>query len=287
MLLSEFFETVYCPLRLLNRSNRTKILYRYSIRLFGHTLGHEPTLADLQDLTVARHLERLIADGRSPAGVNKERAQLIAIWNLAAKKRLVQDFPHILSVHQPERIPEAWSIDELWRLKMSCNMQRGEYAGVPASLWWVCLHHVLFDTGERITAVLSAKFSDIMQNKIVFPAENRKGSKRANVCELSQSSLDLIELARRPTRQLIFPWTYSQTYLYRLYNEILDRAELDKTSRSKFHRMRRSHATHLKKAGGDPTRSLGHQNPATTSRYIDPRFLDTNTVELLPDFGVR
>jgi hypothetical protein len=52
MLLSEFFESIYRPLRLLNRSVRTDQLFRYTIRLFAVTLGRPATLADLSDIVV-------------------------------------------------------------------------------------------------------------------------------------------------------------------------------------------------------------------------------------------
>lgn len=285
MTLLEFFNDVYCPLRLINKSPKTRRLYRYSIRLFGITLGREPSLDDLDDLIVARHLERLIADGRAPGGVNKERDQLVAIWNLAAKKKLVAEFPSVRRVHQPYRIPWAWTQEEMWRLRISCNMQRGTYAGIPAKTWWTALHVLLFATGERITAMLSVTWSDLSGNVLVFPAEIRKGAKRPGVCTLPAEAMQWLQEIQSPSRELIFPWPYSQSQLYKSYKQILARAELDTSSRSKFHRMRRSHATHLKVAGGDPTISLGHANPTTTTAYLDPRQIPDRVSELMPTMG--
>lgn len=281
MLLNDFFENIYRPLRLLNRSKRTDQLFRYTIRLFGQTLGRPATLEDLTDIAVARHLQRLLQENRKPAGVNKERRQLVALWNLAAKKRLVDQFPVLPTVHEPEQLPKAWTTEELWRLRMSCNMQPGIYCGIPARLWWVALHHILFSTGERIAAVLQLRWRDITGNVVVFPAEARKGSKRASVATLTQASLMALEEIRQPVRELVFPWPYTSSYIYRTYGEILQRAELETDSRSKFHRMRRSHATHLKAAGGDPTASLGHSSPVTTQRYIDQRMIPNAVAGML------
>lgn len=281
MLLSDFFQNVYRPLRLLNRSKRTVQLFQYTIRLFGESLGRPATIADLSDLVVANHLSRLLDAGRKPSGVNKERRQLVALWNLAAKKRLVDQFPVLPTVHEPEQLAKAWTMEELWRIRMSCNMQPGDYCGVPAKRWWLAMHHVLFATGERITAVTQLRWKDITGNVVVFPAEYRKGSKRASVATLTKAAIESLDLIRVPQRELVFPWPYQFSYLYNIYRDILKRAELESDSRSMFHRMRRSHATHLKIAGGDPTASLGHASPATTARYIDQRMIPNVVAEML------
>jgi integrase len=281
MLLSDFFDNVYRPLRLLNRSKRTDQLFRYSIRLFGETLGRPATLDDLTDIAVSRHLQRLLEQNRKPAGVNKERRQLVALWNLAAKKRLVDQFPVLPTVHEPQQLPKAWTVEEMWRLRMACNMQPGVYHGVPARLWWVALHCVLFATGERIAAVMQLRWRDISGDVVVFPAESRKGSKRASVATLTPAALAALDEIRLPKRELVFPWPFGGNYIYVVYRQILLRAELECDSRSKFHRMRRSHATHLKAAGGDPTASLGHSSPVTTARYIDPRMIPSAVANML------
>jgi integrase len=281
MLLGDFFQNIYRPLRLLNRSKRTDQLFRYSIRLFGETLGRPATLDDLTDIAVSRHLQRLLEQNRKPAGVNKERRQLVALWNLAAKKRLVDQFPVLPTVREPEQLPKAWTVEEMWRLRMACNMQPGVYHGVPARLWWVALHCVLFATGERIAAVMQLRWRDISGDVVVFPAESRKGSKRASVATLTPAALAALDEIRQPKRELVFPWPFGGNYIYVVYRAILLRAELETDSRSKFHRMRRSHATHLKAAGGDPTASLGHSSPVTTARYIDPRMIPNAVAGML------
>jgi integrase len=281
MLLSDFYANVYRPLRLLNRSKRTDQLFLYTIRLFSHALGRSATLEDLNDLTIAKHLEALLAVGRKPAGVNKERRQLVALWNLAAKKRLVDQFPVLPTIHEPEQLPKAWTAEELWRLRISCNMQPGEYCGVPAGRWWAALHHVLYSTGERITAVMQLRWHDVSSDVVVFRAETRKGSKRASVARLTSDAVAALADIRSPARELVFPWPHCPTYLYRIYKGILVRAELEADSRSMFHRMRRTHATHLAAAGGDPTTSLGHQSAGMTARYLDRRLIPNNSAKLL------
>lgn len=65
--------------------------------------------------------------------------------------------------------------------------------------------------------------------------------------------------------------TFHGTWYYHL-RAILGLAGLPTDRRSMFHRIRRTHATHLYVRGGDPTQSLGHASDAMTrAYYLDPR----------------
>jgi integrase len=271
MLLVEFFHEVYKPLRLLGRSARTETLYLYSIRLYSETLGRPATLEDLSDILVAKHLQRLIDQKRSPHGVNKERAQLCAIWNFAAKKRLVDEFPSVPTIDAPENPPIAWSQKQLNDLFQSCKQENGQISGIPASDWWYTKHCVLWDTGERIGATMQIKWDDLSEGWLTVKAEYRKRKKRTVQTKLHEATLDSLQELPRVS-DLIFPWSFSETYLYRVYNRILKRAGLPTDSRSKFHRMRKSVASHFHAAGGDATMALGHSSNAITRKcYLDVR----------------
>lgn len=284
-MLLDFFTNVYKPTRLLGRSQRTIDLYLASVEGFSRYLRRPATVADLTDSTVGQYLQNLLDRGRSAATVNKERSQLLAIWRMAARKKLVEEWPEIRPVPEPEVLPVAWTLEELWRLRISCNMQPGNYAGVPANRWWLALHCVLWSTGERISAVMHLKWSDISGDCVTYRAETRKGGTQPNQCRIPDYAVDSLQMIREPIREPVFPWTMGETYLYRVYHTILERAELDTSARSKFHRIRRSHATHLKLAGGDPTSSLKHSDPAITLRYIDPRQMP-KPADILPHFGI-
>ncbi len=284
MTLTEFFDEIYSPLRLVGRSRKTDKSYRRSIEMFGETLGKPPTLDDLTDIVVCKHLAKLLARGLRPPTINKERSQLLALWNLGARKKYVDEFPEVRPILEPEVVPCAWTFEELQRLRISCGYMPREYSGVPAGLWWLALHCVLWCCGERIGPILKMNFSAIQGDKIIFPAGDRKGGVKANVCSAPQYCLDALEAIRNPKRDKVFVWPYSENYLYHVYKKILTRAELSTDSRSKFHRMRRSHATHLKALGGDPTQSLGHADAKTTNAYLDVRMIPSKA-DLLPQFG--
>jgi integrase len=283
MNLPQFFEEVYRPLKLRNRSANTIRLYRFSIRCFGQTLGREARLEDLTDDTVSAHLARLVADKRSPYTVNKERSQLLALWNYAARKGFVSVWPDVEPEIAPKRVPVAWVESELHRLVDSCRLETGLLAGVPADIWWVALHQVCWDTGERIGAVRQLTWGCLnAEGWLIVRAEFRKGKREDKRFLLGRDTMDTLSrlasyCAGYPIQQQpelpIFPWPYSQTYLYHRYRRILQRAGLPCDRTAKFHRLRRTAASYFELGGGNATDLLGHTSREVTKRYIDPRIV--------------
>ncbi|NLX55090.1 MAG: site-specific integrase [Planctomycetaceae bacterium] len=274
MLLHDFFETIYLPLKLRNRSDNTVRLYRYSIRCFEETLGRPATLEDLTDTQVSMHLARLVADKRSPYTVNKERSQLLAIWSFAARKRYVEAFPDVEPEVAPKRAPLAWLESDMRRLVQACHDQTGYYDGIPAATWWIAIHEVCWDTAERIGAIRQLTWEHLNSDGwLIVPAELRKGKREDKCFLLGPDTLGTLQAISLPERRLIFPWPFSTTYLYHVYRKILRRAGLPTDSRSKFHRLRRTAASYYEAAGGNATDLLGHANRETTKRYLDPRIV--------------
>ena len=273
MLLSQFFKEYYQPLRLTGRSPRTSTLYAYSIKCFGKTLGREATLADLSDLVVSKHLQRLDDDGYSKHTMSKERDQLLAIWRLACDQRLVDLRPTLPAIVKPQPAPQAWTREQLSLLFDACRRTRGKMGEHKASDWWFALHCVLWDTGERITAVMLARWEHIDAGGwITFPAENRKGQRKPNRRQLHSDTIEALLSIKGQEEQLVFPTPWGEksgSMLYYHYGKILKRAGLPHGSKSKFHRMRRSVGTHIKASGGDAQKALMHADAATTEKYLD------------------
>ena len=71
--------------------------------------------------------------------------------------------------------------------------------------------------------------------------------------------------------ELVFPWPYSYTYLWKKFGEVLRLAELPSDFRCKFHRIRRSVASHAEAAGANATAMLRHTKREITESYLDPR----------------
>jgi site-specific recombinase XerD len=275
MTLLKFFEAYYLPHRLRSRSKNTIRLYRHSVNSFSRFLERRAKLSDLTDDTVSRYLTALIARGLSPYTVNKERSQLLAIWTYAAKKRHVPEFPDVPPERTPKRVPQAWTQEELKRLMHACSLQKGEICDIPASAWWTALHLILWDTGERIGAVLKLSWSSYQTPWLLVPAETRKGQREDKLFELGADTQGALDSIRTPKRKLILPWPKAATTIYYHYGRLLRRAELPDGARCKFHRMRRSVASYYEANGGNATELLGHTSRATTAAYLDPRIVRT------------
>ena len=274
MNLFDFFTDVYRTRRLLGKSDNTSRLYTLSIRSFGRTIGKNPTLDDLTEENLAKHMQRVLDDGRSRATANKDRAQLLALWRLASKMNLVDTWPDVPQVSEPERIPTAWLAEELDQLLQAAQRQPGDFCRVPRSAWWRSLILLCLDTAERIGAVSLARWDWMHDQWFTVPAEARKGKTRDRSYRLSPStieSIDSVRAANAPGPK-IFPWPYCKMYLWTLYKKLLVEAGLPTTRRDKFHRLRRTTASAVHAAGLDAQEALDHQYRRTTQRYLDPRF---------------
>ena len=282
MNLTLFFTDVYRPLRLRGRSPNTSRLYHCTIRAFGRWLHYEPTLDDLTDLTISRYLEHRAAL-RSAYTAEKERTQLLALWRFASDRRLLDSRPCVPPAPLPERTPTAWTVNELRSLRRAAAATRGSVGDVPAGVWYAALVSVLWESAERIGAVLACQPEAFGAPHLTVAAEHRKGRRRDRVYTLTAETCELLERARG--RDRLFDWPWSREYLWLRWKDVVARAGLRSTGRCGFHALRRSAATHFTAAGGDATRLLDHDNPRTTRRwYLDPRMVNAGPLpcDVLP-----
>lgn len=246
-------------------------LHRVGIASLARTVGREPTTDDLTDSTLARHAARRMADGASRATIAAEFCKLLALWRFAAKRRYVEEWPTVRAPKIPERVPLAWTRAELDRLFAAAHFAL-PVGRVPGSHWWSALFGVLWNTGERINAVLQLQWSgvDLGGLTLFLPAEVRKGSTRDKLYAIDRETADA--LAKLPRDRPPFFWPHCMGTLWNRFGKMLELAGLPHDRRSKFHRIRRSFASHLAAAGGDPTAALDHSSPSVTKRsYLDPR----------------
>lgn len=272
--LAEFFRSVYRPLRLPDGAPRTLEQYRYALNNMAKVLGHEATLCDLTDETVASLVSWHIDRGNSPATANGDRKRIVALWNFAAKRGLVSDWPNVPKLKEPIREPQAWSQQEISRLFAACRAMPGRISGILAWRWWAGLHWVLWETGERIGAILRLTWNDYdPEGWLLVRAEYRKGGREDKLSKLSGKATAALDAIRLPKRELIFPWDRASTHLWNRYRLVLKRAGLPIGRRNMFHRMRRSVASHYEARGGNATELLGHADRKTTKLYLDRRIV--------------
>jgi integrase len=277
---------LYAKKRLRLASPHTLRLYRHSIAAFEKTLGHRAELTDLTDDNVENHLYAVVQRGLSVASSNKDLAQLTALWRFAHRNRLVDVWPNVRPLKEPERIPLAWLQSDLVKLFSAVAKLDYEIDAVPARLWWNAFLSVLLETGERVGAIRKLTKENVRHNHLFIPAEHRKGRTRDRLYPLTRETADLVrQVCKLHSDDLVFVWDRSETYVYRRYSEILKIAGLPDSSKSKMHIFRRTCASAVKSLGGDPTLALDHSSPRTTKRYLDPRVTaETPTCELIAEW---
>lgn len=270
----------YFPTSLRIRKEITRRQYQFALENLRDYIGHDPTPADLTEDNVLGMMV-MLRDQRKldPRTVNGYRGRICALWTWMAKKRIVAEFPTVGTLKAPRRLPKAWTRDQLEALFAACDRQRGWIAGVPAALWMRSLHAVLWDSSERIGALMDLEWIhvDLDRALLQLPAEIRKGDEERcytlhpdTVAELRK--LKAVHDATGSSGR-VWPWDRSEGYLWTVYKRVRKDAGLpdDTTGKSGFHRMRRSVASHMVAAGADATAALGHSSAALTRRsYIDP-----------------
>jgi len=285
MLLRDLLRDVYAPLK--GICDRTIELYQFTIDAYRDVLGREPTIADLEELSVARFLAHRVRT-RAPATAAKDRSQLRALWEFAARRKLCETWPTIPLIRVPERVPEAWVTSEMEMLLASAAQEQTSYDGISAALWWTALLLLAYDTGERASALVSLRWENVRGGSVLFKAEDRKGRRRDILREVgpgTASSLEAIRGDRKPG-DLVFPWPRGRSYLWKRLEIILERAGLPAGRKDKFHRIRKTTASYYQAAGGSAQWLLDHADPATTRKYLDPRIVRGQAApDIIPPIG--
>lgn len=283
MRLIDLLTGVYAPLR--GVSGRTVRIYQFTLGAWARFLGREPTVADLDELPVAQFLAHRLRE-RSVATAAKDRTQLRALWEFAARRGLTDGrWPQIRPIRVPERVPRCWLTDEMQRLLEAAGERQGTISGVPAAAWWRAALLTCYDTGERIGSLLALEWEDVTPAGVTFRAEGRKGQTRDIYRPISPETYKAI-LAIRTPRLKVFDWDRAYTNLWRHLGKICEAAGLPNDRGSKFHRIRKTTASYAAAAGLDAQRLLDHATPATTRKYLDPRVVaQQDATQVLPRVG--
>lgn len=290
MNLTEIYLNRYLPSNLRIRSESTKRHYRVTLKDLNRFLGRSAQLSDLNDDTIQAFARWLVESQKiAPQTINQRLNYLAALWRWCAKRRMVEYWPTFSRLDEPKIVPRAWTQEQLNLLMPVLQAQEGQVGGVPASLWWVNLHCFLWQTGERIGATLKMtwKMLDRSAGTVDVPARIRKGQYRGMLYTISGELMESLFRQKRSWNEQVFAWPHSEQTLYNRYSRILRRAGLPDDHRSKFHRMRRSFASHLTAGGGNATLQMKHASARVTlDSYLDPTISDgTPNHQRLPRLG--
>ncbi len=280
-----FFENVYRPRRLTCAADSTISDYRSAIRQFSFTLGCQATLDHLTEDHIERFMHSIVASGKTAERANSRRGTMLALGRLAWKKRLIaEDLRDVEKLPVAKRVPEAWTMEEFSRLLCTAAAQLGNAAGLPAGTFWPALLLVVFDTGLRISAALSLRSADFKPPFILARAENQK-QKADQALTLHPDTIELLRSTRPFDRELLLPRGGAYNWYGHGLRRILKQAGLPHGPRDLWHKIRRTHATHLANAVGRAAavEQLGHSDPSVTARYLDPRLIDrVHAANVLP-----
>jgi integrase len=265
-----------------NLTDRTVVLYGHTLDRFSEYLKHEPTLDDIDDLVVAGFLRWRANTPRkrgkpSAASVAKDKSQLTALANWAAKKRLKRsdgqdvEFLALPRTKKIRHAPQAYTADEVARLIRTAKTRIGQIDGKPAAWWWSTLLYSAWCSGERIGALLELRWCDVdlEGRQMLFRAETRKGRssdiQRAITPDLAKS----LKAREGDPAAVVWRWDRAYHSLWPSLALLCKRAGVRGTG---FHRMRKSSASYVALGGGDATEHLGHASPEMTRQhYLDPR----------------
>lgn len=285
MTLAELVER-YRDLR--NLGDKSMLLYGMLLRRLEAHLGHVPTVADLDDLVVSRYLRVRATHtwrGRpvSPASVQKDKVMLAAIWNLAARKRWVAEFPELPKLKVPKRLPvgRAYTADDVSRLVRRAKSRKGVTGGQPSAWWWSTLIWTGYLTAERKSALLALRWGQVDTDRceVVFLGSTRKGHTRDISRQITPDLARMMAVRRGPPEALVWAWDRHPQSLYTSLKVLCGLAGV--TYRG-FHGLRRSAASYAALAGGRAaaTQLLDHSDPNLQQVYVDPEICPVERMNL-------
>ena len=254
-------------------SDRSVVMYLSSLDRFRDYLGHEPTVDDLDDLTAAKFLRWRQATQHSkwkkisPASLAKDSAHLRSLWTWLAKKRWKRsngelvEFPDYKRPTVPKPVPKAFNATQLSQLVEAARHRKGHICGKPAAWYWVTKILAMFQTGERIGAVLELRWSevDFERHTLTFLAATRKGHRETITRAITPELAKMLAMQQGAPSERVWPWVEDREFLS-IYGSLRVLCRTAGVPYHPFHSIRKSTASYLKKAGVSAKKQLGHSS---------------------------
>lgn len=296
MTLKELLIGRVAPLK--NLSDRSVAMYVSTLERFRDFLGHEPTVDDLDDLTAARFLRwrQTHQHGKwkmiSPASLAKDSAHLRSLWSWLAKKRWKRsdgellEFPDYARPRVPKPVPKAYKAEELASLVAAAKHRKGLVAGRPAAWYWTTKLQAMFQTGERIGAVMQIRWSevDLERHTLTFLAATRKGHRETITRPITPELARLLASQKGADNERVWPWLDDREMLS-CYASLRVLCRCAGVPYKPFHAIRKATASYLKRAGISAKKQLGHSSEEMAeAHYYDEEITGRESnLDHLPD----
>ncbi len=293
MKLAELFER-YGDLR--NLDAKTMRLYGMLLERLRAFLGHEPTVADLDDLVISRYLrDRATQSCRGkqvrPATVQKDKVMIQAAWNLAARKRWAAEFPELPRIKVAKSLPtgRAYTADDVAKLVRRARLRKGRTGGKPSCWWWSTLIYMAYCSGERLSALLALRWRevDLVRRRVRFLGDTRKGRTHDIERDFTQQLADMLASREGKPEELVWPWDRQQASLWTSLQLLCRLADVKYRG---FHGLRRTRASYAALAGGTAaaTQVLDHSDPKLQERYVDSAICpsEQSSVDVMPPLDI-
>ena len=300
MTLKELLIDRVAPLK--NLSDRSVAMYVSTLERFRDFLGHEPTVDDLDDLTAAKFLRwrqthqhsrfKLI----SPASLAKDSAHQRSLWSWLAKKRWKRsdgqliEFPDYARPRVPKPVPKAYKADELAKLVAFAKCRKGHVNGKAAAWYWTTKIQAMFQTGERIGAILELRWEqvDLERHTLTFLAATRKGHRETITRPITPALSKMLAMQKGADGERVWPWLDDREMLS-CYASLKVLCRCAGVPYKPFHAIRKSTASYLKRAGISAKKQLGHSSEemAETHYYDEEITGRESNLEYLPDIDKK
>ncbi|TCM68452.1 site-specific recombinase XerD [Acinetobacter calcoaceticus] len=267
--LSDFFYKTYLPLAKLNKKSWKDDISRFKNHIepiLGAIQLNKITAAMLSDLMLT-----VKGENRSNATVNRSRALLSSIFNLAFERELIDISPmsRVKKFVEQNHIERYLSEDELKRLmKVLANHA---YYGIDNQII-VSIVEMLLLTGARKGEVLNLKWSDLDEVNHLWKLNENKSGKPRIIQLNSQAQQTIRKMSRK------YPYVFANPATALPYNDIrktfqniLQAAQIENF---RIHDLRHNFASMAVNNGCDiyvVQHLLGHASPTTTQRYAHLR----------------
>lgn len=273
----EFLESVYRVDHPLRPASLRQLVI--SLRALDRWHGSRVSLADLGRDFLNRFLAGQQDRQLAAKTINRQRADILAIWRAAARRGLIERpiGEDIRRLKAPRRFPRAWTLDQLARMIRTAESNQGIYpGGIRIGAYWGLFIRLTYDTGLRRSDVLALRVDDVRAG--LFEVLQQK-TQCALVCRVGQATIAALEASIPPARRLCVAWMFRGERFYQHWRlHVIGPAGLAPGRMQGPQKLRRTSATHLEAAHpGAAMAHLGHLTAGLAYRnYVDPILANQN-----------